>query len=71
MHEDFIQKMFLENRSCAEIQNELKVQFGEHAYKQSTIYKHLKRLRLGLPQVEQRSPGENCYDEQLLITIQQ
>ena len=49
MQEQFIQEMFLEKRSCKEIQNKLEIEFGKHAYKQSTIYKHLKRLRLGLP----------------------
>ena len=69
MQEQFIQEMFLEKRSCKEIQNKLEIEFGKHAYKQSTIYKHLKRLRLGLPQTEQPSHKKQYIDEQLLITI--
>ena len=71
MQDELIKKLFLEGQNCMEIQKELDRKFGEQAYKQRTIYKHLEKLKLGLPQGKQLSPFENHIDEQLLITIQQ
>ena len=58
MQHELIMKLFL---NCMEIQKELDKKFGEQAYKQRTIYKHLEKLRLGLPQGKQLSPFENQY----------
>lgn len=71
MQEDVIQELFEEKKGYKEIQEELKKQFGEHAFKQSTVYKYLKKAKLGLPLKDHSAYHENQEDEQLLITIQQ
>ena len=61
MQDELIQKLFRKHYSCKDIQKELKIHFGENAYKQRTIYKHLEKVKLGLPQGKQPYPLENRY----------
>ena len=46
MQHELIKKLFLEGRNCMEIQKELDKKFGEQAYKQRAIYKHLENSGL-------------------------
>ena len=70
MQKDVIRKMVQEKHGYAEIEKELQKQFGEQAYKRTTIYQIIQETKLGFPQAQESSNNENHIDRQLLITIQ-
>ena len=69
MQKDVIKKMFAEHQGFTAIQKELQKQFGEQAYKRSTIYQVMQGEKLGFSPEKEISPHENKIDEQLLYTI--
>ena len=71
MQDELIKKLFQQDYNCKEIQKELKIHFGEDAYKQRTIYKHLEKVRLDLPLRKQPYPLENRYDFQIIKRVQE
>ena len=71
MQQKRIQEMFDEGLHYEDIQKQLDIEFGQQAFKKSTIYKYLKKAKLGLPLVEECPYTGNRLDQQLLITLQQ
>ena len=71
MQKDLIQNLYQEGKGFDEIQKELKKQFGEHAYKTTAIYKHIREAKLGPSEEEQIEHHGNLPDDQLLIRISQ
>ena len=69
MQEDVIQTLFQEGEKPKEIQKKLEIQFGQQAFKSSTVYKYVKKAKLGLPLADHSRHQEIRYDEELLITI--